>query len=31
MITLARPSRSVAPASSEAKAPMRLEMMTIHT
>ncbi len=31
MMTLARPSLSVLLAGREAKAPMRLEMMTIHT
>ncbi len=31
MMTLARPSLSVLLAGSEAKAPIRLEMITIHT
>ena len=31
MMTLARPNLSVLLAGSEAKAPMRFEMMTIHT
>ena len=31
MMTLARPNRSVSLAGRDANAPMRLEMMTIHT